>query len=217
VVTSAGPIGRDPAQRLARQELSKPVYHHTSFLDEIRHAVEQFLARLFNGASQATPGGWWTLVALAAVLVAVIAVVVTRIGPLRASARGASPLRDPRSEPLTASQHREAAEGSAASGDYSAAILARFRAIAVSLEERQVLPPDAGRTADELAAQAAVRFPGREADLAGAAGLFDQIRYGDGTGTRDGYERLRDLDDVIEKLTPTAAARAGGRLEAGTP
>jgi Domain of unknown function (DUF4129) len=215
VVTSAGPIGRDPAQRLARQELSKPVYHQTSFLDGIRHAIEQLLARLFNGASQATPGGWWTLVALAAVLVAVIAVVVTRLGPLRASARAASPLRDPGSEPLTARQHRAGAEESAADGDYSAAILQRFRAIAVSLEERQVLAPDAGRTADELAAQAAARFPGHEEGLAGAAGQFDQVRYGDGTGTRDGYERLRDLDDALSKLAP-AAARPSALLEVGS-
>jgi hypothetical protein len=205
VVISVGPIGRDPAQRLARQELSKPVYHQTSIPQEILHAIEQFLQRLFGGASQETPGGWWTLVALAAVLAAVIAVILTRLGPLRASARRATPVREPGAKPLTARQYREAAAESAVQGDYSTAILQRFRAIAASCEERQVLPPYAGRTADELAAQASARFPGREAELGAAARLFDQIRYGDGAGTRDGYERLRDLDDALASLTPVTA------------
>lgn len=207
MVTSAGPIGRDPAQRLARQELSKGIYHRTSIPQEILHAIDQFLQRLFGGASQATPGGWWTLVALAAVLVAVVAVVIARLGPLRTTGR-AAPVHDPGTKPLTARQYREAAGASAAEGDYSTAILQRFRAIAVSCEERQVLPPDAGRTADELAAQASARFPGHEAGLAAAARLFDQIRYGDGTGTRDGYERLRDLDDALARMTPADALTA---------
>ena len=205
MVISVGPIGRDPAQRLARQELSKPVYHQTSIPQEILHAIEQFLERLFGGASQATPGGWWTLVALAAVLAAVIAVIVMRLGPLRTSARRATPVREPGMRPLTARQYREAAAESAVQGDYSTAILQRFRAIAVSCEERQVLPPYAGRTADELAAQASARFPGREAELVAAARLFDQIRYGDGAGTKNGYDNLRNLDDALTSLTPVAA------------
>ena len=128
MVISVGPIGRDPAQRLARQELSKPIYHQTSIPQEILHAIEQFLERLFGGASQATPGGWWTLVALAAVLAAVIAVIVTRLGPLRTSARRATPVREPGAKLLTARQYREAAAESAAQGDYSTAILQRFLA-----------------------------------------------------------------------------------------
>lgn len=202
MVTSAGPIARDPAQRLARRELSRAIYHQTSVPQEIVHAIESFLARIFSGVSRASPGGWWTLIALAALIALVAAAVFARTGPLARSARRSAPLRDPGARPLTARQYRAAAEKAAGEGDYSTAILQRLRAVAASCEERRILAPDTGRTADEVAAQAGARFPGYAGELAGAARLFDQIRYGDGTGTRDGYQRLRDLDDALARLAP---------------
>lgn len=208
MVTSAGPIARDPAQRLARRELSKAVYHQTSVPQEIIHAIESFLARIFSGVSQGSPGGWWTLIALAALIVLVIAAIFARTGPLARSARRAAPLRDPGGRALTARQYRSAAEKAAGEGDYSAAIVQRLRAVTLSCEERRVLAPDSGRTADELAAQAGARFPGHADELAGAARLFDQIRYGDGTGTREGYQRLRDLDDALSRTAPASARPA---------
>ena len=204
MVISAGPIARDPAQRLAREELSKAIYHQTSIRQEIINAIESFVARIVGDASQATPGGWWTLVALAALVVLIVAAVIVRTGPLARSARRAAPMRDLGGRPLTARQYRAAAEEAAAGGDYGTAVLQRLRAIAASCEERHILVPDAGRTADELAARAGARFPDHADGLAAAARLFDQIRYGDGTATRDGYERLRDLDDTLSRLTPAA-------------
>lgn len=200
----AGPIARVPAQRLAREELSKAIYHQTSVPGEILRALESLLARIF-GASQAVPGGWWTMVALAALVAGVAAVVLLRTGPFARSARRAAPVSEAGSRPLTARQYRAAAEVAAAGGDYSTAILQRLRAIAASCTERRVLVPDAGRTADELAAQAGTRFPGQAGRLGAAARLFDQIRYGDGAGTRDDYERLRDLDTTLVSLTPETA------------
>lgn len=203
MVISAGPIARDPAQRLAREELSKAVYHQTSVRQEIINAIESFITRIVGDASQATPGGWWTLVALAA-LVVLIAAVIVRTGPLARSARRAAPMSDLDDRPLTARQYRAGAEEAAAGGDYDTAVLQRLRAIAASCEERHILVPDAGRTADELAARAGARFPDQAGGLTAAARLFDQIRYGDGTATRDGYEQLRDLDDTLSRLTPAA-------------
>lgn len=195
---SAGPIGRDPARRLARRELSKAIYHQTAFPQAVIGAIERFLRRIVSGANQVAPGGWWSLIALAALAVAVVAVIIARVGPLAGSGRhGARTVLSGETRPLTARQLREKAEASAAEGDYSTAILQRLRAIAVSCEERGILMPDAGRTADELAAQAGVRFPGHGTGLAEAARLFDRVRYGGGTGTAAGYERLRDLDDAL--------------------
>jgi hypothetical protein len=185
------PVGRDPAQRLARQELSKAMYHHWS----IAGAISGFLQRIFSDAGDATPGGWWTLIALAAIVAAVVVVITSRIGPVARSGRRRSPLTSVAR--ATARDHRIAAEASAASGDYSTAVLERLRAIAASCEERGVLPPYQGRTADELAEQAAARFPVHDRELAAAARLFDQILYGDGSGTQAGYQRLRDLDDAM--------------------
>jgi hypothetical protein len=201
------PIGRDAARRLAQQELSKAIYHPRVSLPQwIINTIREILRRFFHAASGSTPGGSWTLIALAVLAVLVITTVLVRIGPVARSARQKHPVLG--SEKLTAAQCRDRAEEAAARGDYSTAVLERLRAIATSFEERGVLPPDAGRTADELAAQAAARFPGNRAELADAARMFDQIRYGDGTGTAAGYQRLRDLDDALARHGTLAAASA---------
>ena len=199
---AVSPIGRDAAQRLAHDELSKPVYHQESLSQAIGHWVSSLLGSLFSGASRVTPGGWWTVVALAALVVAAVGLVVARVGPVARSARKSGPALDPGSRVMTAKQLREAAAASAAEGDYTAAIVARLRAIATACEERGVTARNAGQTADELAAAAGGRFPGHAAQLVAAARLFDQVRYGGGAGTRDGYERLRQLDDALASQQP---------------
>jgi hypothetical protein len=208
MVIAAGPIGRDPAQRLARNELSRAIYHQQSLPQAVERFVLTLLRHLFGAASQATPGGWWTVVALVALAVAVGTAVAVRLGPLARSARGTGPARDPGSRGRTARQLRDASAASAAEGDYSTAILQRLRAIVASCEERGILAPDPGRTADELATQAGARFPGQRGGLAAAARLFDQIRYGDSDGTFDGYKRLRDLDAALTALRPEPVAGA---------
>jgi len=198
------PIGRDQAQRLARDELSKAVYHqHQSIPQAVVTDIDKLLQKIFDGASKVTPGGAWTVVALVLVVIVAIALAV-RLGPLRRAASQQAPITDPGARPLTARQLREQAEASTGNGDHTTAILQRFRAIAVSLEERGVLVPDAGRTADELATQAGRLFPGEAADIAAAARLFDQVRYGDGVGAREDYERVRQLDDALGKVRPGA-------------
>ena len=210
---AASPIGREAAQRLARDELSKPIYHQQSLSQYIGHWVSSVLDRLFAGASGVTPGGWWTLVALAALVVAAAALVAARLGPVARSARKPGPARDLGSRAMTARQLRDAAAASAAEGDYAAAIVARLRAIAAACEERGILSRNAGQTADELAAAAGARFPGHAADLAAAARLFDQVRYGGGAGSPDGYERLRQLDDALvsERPAPPPGSVPGAR------
>jgi len=205
IPVAAAPIGRVPAQRLARQELAKAMYHQApSVLGYIEHAINSAITWIFDKASQVTPGGGWSALALVALAVLIVAVITTRIGMVRRSARQQAPVFDRGARPMTARQLRAAADASAAAGDYAAAIVGRMRAIAVSCEERGILQPDAGRTADELALQTGVRFPGQEAGLASAARLFDQVRYGDGTGTEDGYQRLTELDASLTRLSPRA-------------
>jgi hypothetical protein len=218
-VIAAGPVSRDQGQRLARAELSKAAYHQESVPQVILHAIGSFLQRVFGDVSQSTPGGGWSVVALIALAVIIVAVIVTRIGPLAGAARRGTPLADPGARPLSARHLREAAEASAAAGDYSAAILQRLRAVAASCEERAVLMPDVGRTADELATQLGTRLPGQRGALAAVAALFDQIRYGDGAGTPEGYRQLRELDAAVGRMGPgggtVLADRAGAGLVAG--
>jgi Domain of unknown function (DUF4129) len=221
-VIASGPIGREAARRLARDELSKAIYHPAPSLPaRIAHDIAALLDRLFSGASAVTPGGWWTVVGLAALAVAAGSVIAVRLGPLARSARAPGPAWDAESRAMTARELRDASAASAASGDYSAAILQRLRAIVAACEERGLLAAEAGRTANEVAAQVGARFPGHRADLAAAAQSFDDVRYGGGTGTRDGYERLCALDATLATLRPapepayaTAVTRS---VAAGTP
>jgi hypothetical protein len=214
MITGTGPIARDPARRLARNELSKGIYHQTSVPQEIWHAITGFFGRIFHGAGEVVPGGWWTLVALAALVAVAIALVAVRLGPVAGGARRKDSLTRRGGRPVDSRRLREAAETAAAAGDYATAIVQRLRAVAAGCEERGVLGPDAGRTADEFAALGGARYPGHGAALAAAALLFDQVRYGDSPGTRASYERLRDLDDTLSKTTPTGVAGATAALAA---
>jgi len=202
-------IGRSAAQRLARAELAKSEYHHhVSLFEAVILAVLHFLARVVNAASDAVPGGWWALVALAAVAVLVTAGVLNWIGPLARAHRGSGPLAA-EGEARTARDHRREAQRLAGAGDHTAAIIECVRAIAAELEERGILPPRIGRTADELAAEAGRALPAHADALRDAARQFDEIRYGQRPGSRAGYERLSELDRQIMANAPKVSSPGG--------
>jgi hypothetical protein len=202
-------IGREAAQQLARAELSKPEYHHhVSLVQAVVMAIIDFLTRVVNAAGDAVPGGWWALVALAALAVIVTAGVLNWIGPLARAHRGAGPLAA-EGEARTARHHRREAQRLAGAGDYTAAIIECVRAIAAELEERGTLPPRIGRTADEFAAEAGRALPAHADALRDAARQFDDIRYGQRPGSRAGYERLSELDRLIMASAPRVSRPAG--------
>ncbi|MFC6985013.1 DUF4129 domain-containing protein [Streptomyces cirratus] len=102
----------------------------------------------------------------------------------------------------TAADHRAAADAHAAAGRWTEAVQERMRAVVRSLEERTLLDPRPGRTADEAAAEAATRLPQHAGDLRAAARAFDDVTYGGRTGDPDTYGRLRTLDLALERATP---------------
>ncbi|WP_338022801.1 DUF4129 domain-containing protein [Allosalinactinospora lopnorensis] len=128
--------------------------------------------------------------------------------PVPAGAAARRRLRHRR--PLTAADHRAAADTHAATGEYAAAIRERLRAIARELEERAILPPRPGRTATELAAEAAATLPPQRDALYRAAAVFNDIAYGERPATADGDRFLRELD---ERLRETRPVGNGGRSE----
>ncbi|MBV9449369.1 MAG: DUF4129 domain-containing protein [Streptosporangiaceae bacterium] len=200
MVIAADPIGREAAQRLARQELAKAIYHpHESFLTWLNDQ----LGRLFNSTNADLPGGWWALVALIALVVIIAGLVLARVGPVARSRRRGSPGPLSGAMPLSAREHRELAQRLAADGDFSPATLEYVRAIAADLEERAILPPGPGRTADELAADAGRLLPAHADALKAAARLFDDVRYGGRDGSEEGVARLRDTDAAIRATAPT--------------
>jgi hypothetical protein len=161
----------------------------------ILNLLGRLLSRVFDAGS-ALPGGMWSTIALLIALGLVIVGVILWIRPARPG-RGstgavlAGPL-------LSSGDHRRLADRHAAEGDYSAAIIDRVRAVAAGLEERRLLAAQPGRTADELAAQAGLAMPELAADLATAASLFDDVRYGGRDGSRSGYEQVCQLDTLLQ-------------------
>ena len=197
---AAGPPGgaavtRGAGQQLARSELAKRMYHPGVSVTE---RILRLIARLLQSAQGTVPGGWWAVIALAALAVLAAAVILRWIGPVaRPRARAGAPLLPDR--PLSARDHRQEGERLAAAGDFAGAIVESLRAVALELEERGVLAPRVGRTADELAVEASAPLPGQAAGLRDAARLFDEVRYGGRTGTLAGYRRLRDLDAAVSR------------------
>jgi hypothetical protein len=209
LLAGTGPgIGRKAAQQLARRELARSIYQE-SFATRIEHAIGRFLGELLR-AGASVPGGWWTSVALIMGLVLVVASVLFWIRPAGGHRAQAGALLVDRA--LSAADHRALAERHATDGDYTTAIIERMRAVAVLIEERGVLGSRPGRTADELAGQAAQAMPELAADLRPAAALFDDVMYGGRPGTAAGYEVISRLDAAVQAAT----GRRGRLIAAGT-
>ena len=194
-------VGRQNGQKLARAELSKAIYHrHESLAQRLLDAINRLLNDLYS-AGKSFPGGWWAVVALAALTALAVTLVLTRLGPLARAHRepGVLVLSG---QPLSAADHRQRAARLASAGDYAGAILEAVRGIARQLEERAVLSPWLGRTADEIAAEAGLVLPAEAAALRDAAQLFDAICYGEHLGTADGYALVHDLDTRLRAARP---------------
>lgn len=202
----------DPADRLgareaARRELSKAIYHRDDPPLQVRvlQAVLRWLGRGLDAAAAASPGGVLGLVALVALVVIVVVVIRLRVGPLKPAGRMSTALAVAR--PLTADEHRRAADRYAAEQRWAEAVRERLRAVARDLETRGVLDPRVGRTADEVAAEAGAALPELAGRLRGAAQLFDEIWYGGRPATATSDGRLRDLDEAVRRRgAPVAAA-----------
>nr|WP_043194324.1 DUF4129 domain-containing protein [Streptomyces sp. NRRL F-2664] len=193
---------RAPAQEAAERELSKPMYHENdpSLVDRALRAFFEWLDDLFDAASGATPGGAVGLVAVLLLVVLAVAALWWRLGSPRRAATSAAVLFD--DGVRSAADHRSTAEAHAAAGRWTEAVQERMRAVFRSLEERTLLDPRPGRTADEAAAEAAVSLPDHAAALRAAARTFDDVTYGGRTADPDTYARLRTLDLSLDRTKP---------------
>ena len=197
---------REEAQRAAQQELADPAYS----VDDpglagraVRWLFDQF-GHLVDRAAEVTPAGYAGLAVLAALLVLAVIAIRLRLGRIRRVAPGAEdPLFDARTR--SADEHRRAADGHAARGEWAEAVRERFRAVVRGLEERTLLDPRPGRTADEAAAEAGRALPDRDAELRAAARQFDDVWYGDRAATPAMDAQLRAVDEAVR--APAAGAR----------
>jgi Domain of unknown function (DUF4129) len=197
MTSASGPgIGRDQARDLARRELARSIYR-PSLLSRWWHDVLRWLGDLRG------PGepNWLALGVLAAIAVLAALAAFYWLGSPSVSRRShGEPVIGGR--PRTAAEYRRAAEQLAASGNYQEAIAELVRAIAADLEAREILLAKPARTADELAAEAALAFPAEAGELAAAARLFDDVRYGGRPGSQPGYARVQSLDGRLASAPP---------------
>ncbi|MFC9338122.1 DUF4129 domain-containing protein [Streptomyces sp. NPDC057020] len=204
-------ISRVPAQEAAERELSKPMYHENdpNLLQRGLDRFWEWVGDLFDAASGATPGGVIGLVAIVLFVIAAVAALWWRLGtPRRApSTTGDSLFAD---GPRTARDHRAAAARHASAGRWNQAVQERTRAIVRSLEERTLLDPRPGRTADEAAAEASRSLPAHADDLRLAVRVFDDVTYGGRTADETAYRRIEELDTALERTRPTLDTAATG-------
>lgn len=194
--------GRDEARDAARDELSDPIYHaaEPSWYERLINWLSDRLNELFETAAELGPGGITGLLVVLGVLIIAVVAIRLRTGKLARSARAAdAPLGD---ATVPASAHREDAAAALAAADLHGAVVARFRALARELEQRGVLDVQTGRTADELAAQAADALPDCADALRAAARIFDDVYYGGKPATTDAYGVVAETDDAVRTGRP---------------
>ncbi|MBS4727758.1 DUF4129 domain-containing protein [Mycobacterium sp. SM1] len=204
-------IDRDTARKAAQQELAKAIYPKQSPVQRFHDWGDELLYRLIQkGAS--IPGGWFAITVLVVMLV--IAVMVA-LHAIRRSMRTTPDRQLLDTTQLSADQHRIAAENYAATGNWATAIRHRMRAVARQLEESGVINPAAGRTAIELAQDAAASLPHLAHELYQAATIFNDAAYGECPGTLAAYRLIVDLDDQLRSRSSTGPS-GGARAEALT-
>ncbi|MFF7437267.1 DUF4129 domain-containing protein [Streptomyces sp. NPDC008122] len=204
-------VSRVPAREAAERELSDPKYHENdpNLLQRGLSRFWEWVDELFGAASTAAPGGVLGLVVIVVLVVALAAALWWRLGtPHRApGTTGDSLFAD---GPRTARDHRTAAAKHASAGRWNEAVQERMRAIVRSLEERTLLEPRPGRTADEAAAEAGRSLPSHADDLRLAARAFDDVTYGGRTADEPAYRRVEELDAALERTRPTLDTASTG-------
>lgn len=203
--------GPDEARELAERELARHVYDaaQPTVIDRIALAISDFLDSLsFSGV-----GVSWSPIIVIVVIVVLIALIAAGLAiwgrPKLANRRKpSSALLFGEDDLRSAAELRADAETHAAAGRWDEAIVSRFRALARSLDERDVLDPIPGLTALGLAGIAAEFFPAQQPRVRAGAAAFDDVRYLRRPGTAEMYAQVAGVDEEIALTRPAKLAFA---------
>ena len=211
--TSVPPLTPDgeEAREWAEQELSDPAYAaaEPTPLDRIAQAIGDFIESLFGTQLSGEWGPWVALVAaIVVVLVLAAAFLIWGVPRTTGRARAQTALFGEDDQRSAAELRRDAA-ARAAAGEWDAAIVLRFRALARGLVERGAVETPPGATVHAFARAAARAFPASAADLETAAGAFDDVRYLRRPGTPELYRRIAVVDDTVTAARPVLAELSG--------
>ncbi|WP_372499346.1 DUF4129 domain-containing protein [Streptomyces lichenis] len=203
-------IPRVPAREAAERELSEPMYHENdpNLLQQALDTFWDWVGGVLDTASRATPGGLLGLVVVILLALAVVGALWWRLGTPHRTRLPSETLFG--EGPRTAAEHRRTAEAHAAAGRWNQAVQERMRALVRSLEERALLDPRPGRTADEAADEAGRALPDHAGPLRSAARAFDDVTYGGRAADQAAYQRLADLDTAVGQARPQLTDAATG-------
>jgi hypothetical protein len=194
----------DEAREWAERELADPIYEaaEPTPLDRIARAIGDFFESLFATQLSGDWGPWVALVAaVIVVLVIVAAFLVWGVPRATGRSRSATELFGER-EQRSAAELRRDAEARAAAGEWDAAIVLRFRALARGLVERGAVDTPPGATVHAFARAAARAFPPHADALESAAAAFDDVRYLRRPGTEELYRRIAAVDETVRAARP---------------
>lgn len=202
--TASGPSA-DEARRLLREELSQRIYREAepNWFDRLVSGFLDWLSSLAVGDG-AAPAALLTIILIVVVGAVVAALVIFGLPRLRRRRPPLAPLfgeHDDRS----AAELSAAASAAAARGDFAAAVLDGFRALARGLDERGLLLVTPGTTAHAVATGAASVLPAASEELERAAGDFDRARYLGLGADEAAWLRVSGLD---ERMRATAGSTA---------
>ncbi|WP_336645135.1 DUF4129 domain-containing protein [Microbacterium sp. USHLN186] len=200
----------EEARRLAEQELAKSEYQaaRPNWFDRLAADIVEWVSGLFRGEGTGSIAPLaLTLITIAVVAALIVALIVWgRPRASRAVRRRADLLGD--KDDRTAAQLRAEAERRARDGDWDAAVVLRFRALARGLIERDLLDPAPGATAQGIARDATSVFPAFHDVLHAAASSFDAVRYLNAPADEGDYRRLAAADEDLRAAAPPATARS---------
>ncbi len=187
----------DAARAAARAELSKPPYQaqEPSPLERLSSWIWDRITDLLDNASGNGAGGNLATILLIALAVLAVVVVAIRLGP-RAATRASDSALFAESQ-HTADEHHAAADAALAAGDLQTAVYERFRALVRGCEERGLLVPRPGRTAEEAARNLAEQLPDAAAAVRSAATAFSEVRYGARPATAERHASIADADRAL--------------------
>ncbi|MFH5878102.1 DUF4350 domain-containing protein [Arthrobacter sp. NA-172] len=202
---------REEARRWAAEELSKAQYASAkpSWIDDIWNQFLEWLRSLNSGSLNGTNISLPVIGALAVVLI-VVAVMVVR-PRLNARRKESAEVFDGEVS-ANADVFRARASAAAAREDWQTAVVEQFRAVVRSAEDRAVIDIQAGRTADEAAAQLGRAFGTASSNLKNAAALFDGVKYGKAPATAADHASVLALDMEMSAMKPDFAGQARQRL-----